>query len=183
MPTNPPTITLARHPLATWLAMRKEYLAGEGSLRIIALKHGVPAATVQSRAKHEKWSVARATRFRHLQQQDEAPFAPTPQLPPSSTQIPVPTEIQRIEAQIARLNDLLDIESDARCLDKLTVSLTRLHERRRILLGIPLPGSNRPTRKPSRPQASRDLGAVEAIEVTQDRPHTPTPTPPPHLLG
>ena len=42
--------------MADWNAVKAEYISGNGSMRKLAEKHGVPFPTLRDRASREKWS-------------------------------------------------------------------------------------------------------------------------------
>jgi hypothetical protein len=47
------------HPRKAWAALKAAYRRGEGSLRDLALEHGIPDSTVMKRAAREKWEAER----------------------------------------------------------------------------------------------------------------------------
>ena len=160
-PIHPPIRSPKHHPLKTWLDMRRAFVNGEGTIPTIARRFNVPPSTVQTKAKHEHWSRIRSKRIQALTKELEADPVQPPAITPQPSQNNENSDVARIEAQLERLNNLLDVESDPRAIEKLTLAITRLYERRRIFLGQPLPGSQRPSRKPIRP--SRTL--AEPIEI------------------
>lgn len=54
--------------------------------------------------------------------------------------------LARVRKQLAKLDSLLEKETDPQKLDRLASAQYRLSEQERILAGRPLPGSHRPTR-------------------------------------
>ena len=137
------------HAIDTWLKARRDYVAGKGCLPEIARRFGIPVQTVQTRAKREKWSVARSA---FIARQLEAPDVELPPAPPPPPENPdaLGLKVHRLELQLARLDNMLDSETDATKLDRLASASARLFDQWRILKNIPKPGSRRPGRE--RPQ-------------------------------
>lgn len=153
----------AQHiPMATWFAIKRDYITGKfASIASAARAHNVNLETVRNHAKAERWAIARGNHFAKLEANLTNPQPEIPQdPPPTKPENTLPQDVQRIDRQIDRFNNLLDTATDARDIEKLTLAITRLHERKRIMLGIPLPGSQRPSRKPARPVA-RDIVMIE----------------------
>jgi hypothetical protein len=80
--------------------------------------------------------------------------------PPDSAQY-VASRLTRVRAQLSKLDQLIENETDPQKLDRLVSAQSRLSEQWRIFSGIPLPGSRRPGReKPQR--SSPNSGPVDA---------------------
>ncbi len=131
------------HPLETWLKCRRDYIEGKGFLPAVARVYGIPVATVQTRAKRERWSIARADFMerKHKLPDLELPAAPQTPLPETDNRA---QKCNRLELQLERIDGMIDSATDPDALNKLASAKTRLLEQWRILSGIPLPGSRRP---------------------------------------
>ena len=91
----------------------------------------------------------------------------------------IAAKLVRVRKQLARLDDLLDEESDPQKIDRLASAIARLSEIERILRGSPLPGSRRPApdrtdRRPSRAVVMYD----EPLSQIVSQPPTNTPNNP-----
>lgn len=160
-------------PPATLIAAKRDYVHGiYATLPATARAHGIKPGTLIWHAKRGRWSVLRRE---WIARQHEALAAdlpqPPPPVPPPSPGSHVP-EVQRIEAQMSRFNDLLDASTNATEADKLASVLSKLSERRRLLLNIPLPGSHRPSRVKPRPSFS-----FQGMQV-EEAPPEPAAQPP-----
>jgi hypothetical protein len=144
-----------RHSLDTWLKARRDYVQGKGFLPDVARRYGLPVGTVQTRGKREKWSSARAVFMaRKLVVPGlEPPAVPTP--PPETPNSYVSQRLSRVRLQLARLDDLIEAESDPHKLDRLASAQARLAEQERIMAGRPLPSSMRPRATDNRPERRR----------------------------
>jgi hypothetical protein len=66
----------------------------------------------------------------------------------------VAVQLTRARTHISRINSMLDRETDAQTLERLSRALGVLSERERVLAGRPLPGSRRPAKEsPTRPRS------------------------------
>lgn len=159
------------HPIETWLKARRDYVEGKGFLPDIARKYGIPVQTVQTRAKREKWSTARAVL---VARKTELPDAEPPPAPPSPQETPsdyVSQRLARVRLQLARLDDLLDSETDPQKIDRLASAIARLAEQERQLANRPLPGSRRPPKE--RPLSAPFLD-VQPLGLAPDHEQQPT---------
>src|SRR5262245_19014144 len=76
-------------PLKTWQEARSDYISGGGSVRAIAAGHGLRVATVEKRARRERWAKLRHERDDALRSgATPAPFPP-PYSPPASSSEPL----------------------------------------------------------------------------------------------
>ncbi len=77
----------------------------------------------------------------------------------------------RVRAQIELLNKLLESEGDANKIDRLVSAIYRLTELERVIANRPLPGSLRPSSKPTRQPV---VNRAEPIDLPPDS-HAPGP--------
>ena len=147
------------HPLETWLKCRRDYVEGKGFLPDMARKYGIPVGTVQTRAKREKWSTARAEFIAGKLKMPDLELPPAPTTPPPDANN-LTRKLARLELQIERIDGMLESETNPDALNKLATAKTRLSEQWRIFSGIPLPGSQRPARERTK-RESVSSGLVE----------------------
>lgn len=67
----------------------------------------------------------------------------------------------RTRKQLSQLDEQLEGETDPKAVKAICDAIARLAEVERILAGRPLPGSHRPSNKPSKPKTGQDYGPVE----------------------
>jgi hypothetical protein len=67
--------------------------------------------------------------------------------------------LERVRAQLSKIDTMLEEEVDPAKLDRLAACQARLAEQERLLAGRPLPGSNRPA-KPGRRQPIADIQPI-----------------------
>jgi hypothetical protein len=155
-----------RHPLALRLQCRKEWVEGQGTLAEIAQKHNIPEYTLVSWYHRENWTPAR-NRWLDKQRSDyDAPVkaslvTPAPESSNSDSRV---SKLQRLEAQLEALDNLIDNAKSADDWHKLSTAKHRLLENYYVLAGIPKPGSRRPAPDRPKPRLSdiRDLMISEA---------------------
>lgn len=82
--------------------------------------------------------------------------APLPPEPPDYTA----RRLVRVRKQLARLDSMIEQETDPVRLDRLASAQSRLAIQEQNLAGRPLPGSLRPQPEPKRRQAPQDYGPV-----------------------
>lgn len=133
------------YPLEVWEALRSAYVSGKGSIATLATKHGVVVKTAAQRASKEHWTDLRRQKGEAALAAlvpNAAPQPAQPTIPPTSAEA-LEKKLHRLELQLARVDDLLDRENDARELERLTGAKARLADIWFRLAGVPLPGSRR----------------------------------------
>lgn len=144
------------HPPAVRLACRRAYVTGEcGSLAELARVHHVPALTVRDWAHKGEWGRLRARWMERQQDEDkDPPKANGAPAEGATGQDYVSGELAHVREHLAKLDELIRLETDPNKLDRLSSAYTRFREEERKLDGRPLPGSRRPgkDRAPARPE-------------------------------
>lgn len=69
--------------------------------------------------------------------------------------------LSRVRKQLAKLDGMIDKEMDAQKLDRLVCAQNRLSEQWRILSGIPLPGSNKPSSPPRKAGGNGQISPLD----------------------
>jgi transposase-like protein len=141
------------HPPAVRLAIRRDYVAGLGTIAQIAQKHGVPVPTVEDWASHGQWSEARRRAERNANALMEGP-APAPEPPPpavidsegSRTRL----DVETIEEHLKACDDRLRLAKTADEWHKLTTARQRLFDQWCRLTALPREGVRRPERAKKR---------------------------------
>lgn len=87
------------------------------------------------------------------------PEPPQVAAPLAETEVYVSNQLVYVRAHIARVDKLLEKETDALSLDRLARARNTLAEQERILAGRPLPGALRPG-KPGKPARETDLEPI-----------------------
>jgi transposase-like protein len=159
-----------RHPLALRLQCRKEWVEGQGTLAEIAQKHGIPEYTLVAWYRRENWTPAR-NRWLEKQRSDyDAPVKASlvPPAPENSNSDSRVSKLQRLEAQLEALDNLIDNAKSADDWHKLSTAKHRLLENYYVLAGIPKPGSRRPAPERSKSPISdlRDLMISEPVPAS-----------------
>lgn len=152
-----------RHPLALRLQCRKEWVEGQGTLAEVADRPGIPRQTLVAWYRREHWTTAR-NRWREKQLSDNdtpAKLLPCTPNPANNADNPHASKIARLESQLDSLDNALDNAKTADEWHKLSTARQRLFEPWRILCGIPLPGSRKPTREKQPKPAPQSYGPVE----------------------
>jgi hypothetical protein len=123
----------------------------QGTLKEVALRHGIPPQTVIAWYRREDWASAR-NRWREKQLSDnDAPTQPVPcaEKPGNAASVHA-SMIERLLSQLKSLDNALDAANTADAWHKLSTARQKLFDQWRVLSGIPLPGSRRPPREKSR---------------------------------
>jgi transposase-like protein len=168
-----PATRRTRHPLALRLQCRKEWVEGQGTLAEIAQKHGIPELTLVAWYRRENWTPAR-NRWLEKQRSDYgAPVKPpvVPPVPVNSNSDSHVSKLQRLEAQLEALDNLLDNAKTDDDWHKLCTAKHRLLENYYVLAGIPKPGSRKPA-----PERPRGLVGLRLL-VPERTPSAPESTP------
>lgn len=103
--------------------------------------------SAQARERNKQAAIERA---RMMEETIKAIAGPTPERKPAEDEIT--RTIRRLEHQMGLIDDLLDKCKEPSDWRDLTNSRAKIFETWRILSGIPMPGSRRPGREPSRRQ-------------------------------
>lgn len=161
-----PATPRTRHPLALRLQCRNEWVTGQGTLAEVAKRHNVPPQTLVAWYRRENWTDARARWLERQLSDNETPakphaYAAKPEYSDDATHA---RQIQRLEAQLESLDNVLDNAKTADDWHKLSTARQRLFEQWRILSGIPLPGSRKPSKERPRRQACYAPVEPELIE-------------------
>jgi hypothetical protein len=107
--------------------------------------------SAKARARNAQAAIERMERLTAIAQ-DIAPAAPEY----------VAKRLDRVRAQLSKIDTMLEEEIDPAKLDRLAACQARLAEQERLLAGRPLPGSNRPA-KASRRQPIQDIQPIPAM--------------------
>jgi len=107
-------------------------------------------------------------RNKALREQADNESQPEPQLPAQSY---VDTRLIRVRAQIDMLSDMLESEQDPQKIDRLANAITRLSGLEREYANRPLPGTLKPSSKPSQSRPR----TIEPTAIPQPAPATPLP--------
>ena len=142
-----------RYPLKTWLAVRKDFIAGLGSVNDCCKLPGVNYQTAKTRAFKEQWVKLRDAAIARQMAQDEPqpvePTQPTP-APPKDVADPFREEsLARVRKQLTTLDLLFETESekpnpDTKRLKELSDSIKSLSIREFDLSGRLKSGTMRP---------------------------------------
>lgn len=150
LPQQTPKIPTRPWPVETRIKARADYVQGRGSCRAIAVKYGVPLETVRNWLDAEDWTGLRdeyERRQLRIALGPDIPAVVTPEVqhqPGSSG-----AQIERLKAQIQKIEEMMDETSDADELSKLSMAHSRLFESYCVLAGIQRPGVRKQPRRPS----------------------------------
>ncbi len=171
-----PATPRTRRQLALRLQCRNEWATGQGTLAEVAKRHNVPPQTLVAWYRRENWTDAR-NRWLAKQLSDNE----TPAKPPAYAAKPKYSDddtharkIQRLETQLESLDSALDNARTADDWHKLSTARQRLFEQWRILSGIPLPGSRRPSKERPRRQAYYEPVSLAPAELREAEPRCGT---------
>lgn len=149
-PKDSETATRYSYPLAVKLAVRNDYVHGQGILRIVADKHGVSFAAAQRWRKLDKWSVLRENWLKRQNAKTEEPEVITPQQPSEvSSSTSVADSIARVNGHIAKIDRAINEADSGRELRDLMMARKLAVDQWGYLTGYAKPGTRRQSRKGS----------------------------------
>lgn len=128
--------------MATWNEMRTAFVEGRGTVASLCQKYGANLSTAYARAQREGWTRLRRERGQAQLAALVPSLAPPPVAPPTP-EGEIEKKVQRLELQLAKLDELLEGERDAAKLDKLTASKGRLLDAWCRFKNVPQAGSRR----------------------------------------
>jgi len=182
---NPPERATPRQ----WEEIRDGYIRGEGSLRRLAQRHGLPLSTVEARCRRENWVSLRGKRH-------EAALEKTVGVPPGNVVIGAVKDhdwwaeqdrehLQQNLELTRRLRQAVDkkiAEATANELERLGGALEAVVSAERVLLELtPRTAKNKaPSLRPHKPEpGSRAwLADCRPVPIASAEPTEPTPTNP-----
>ena len=161
-PLRPPK----QFPLATWLALKADYVHGKGAIADLCRKYGLSRDRAYKRSGRENWSDLRdkymEAQNRKLETAEQDGQAPAPK-PPSDGQ--VQTRADKVLSQIDQLDRAISVCS--------AVDYPKLADAKAKLWGLifPKPGTIRKNRKP----INQTIEPIEPVPVPDPVPNPTLP--------
>lgn len=145
------------YPLATWLALRKDYIQGKGTLEPLCQKHGVVYDTAKTKSAEEDWTGQRRTWLERATKALVPPQEKELVTPPTQPQSASDTKLGQVERQLGKIDLLIEDSDDPKELNSLVQAKERLLNAWSLLTGFERPGIRRRSSKRSSYQSAQPI--------------------------